>query len=451
MFFRRYTNFDEVVALNNEKFIQELREKYNQGHLVPFVGAGLSMPFQVPDWAGMIRGCTEEFRAGRTDREFISQLVDCDLNKYDYWSAIDNVKKYLNRTDEDIQEYVKKRILQASTNIDEKTDNNYIDLIQPKISLIFTTNYDHLISKFIKPELQAINLVDLNENIQNIMQQNDNVRIFHLHGNISQPHSIVLSSSKYNELYQKDNYIKLMELFGGMKTFLFLGFSFSDVYIQQVIKENKKYFKAKHYIVMDNPTDEMVMKLKNEYNIETISYDSNDSSHVEEIRKILQRIFVQIDNVQVFKQEEYEDILPSRQEMADLENSLFCKKLRLEDIHETRVEASKEYFFMAEQYFRWLKKSGIKESEKIADYILKQVYLKYKEEILEAISTKSSPNELWQKVHNELKNLELTKLQNKINTENMPNKYNKQGFVHVLADDEESAQEVWWGDKRFED
>lgn len=436
--------------MNNERFIQELNEKYNQGNLIPFVGAGLSMPFQIPDWSGLIKECAEKCGISSVENGIFLPVINYDLSKYDYWSAIDNVKKYLNRTDEDIQEFVRDRILNASTNVDEKTDNNYIDLKQQKISLIFTTNYDHLISKFIKPELQAINLVDLNENIQNIMQQRDNVRIFHLHGNISQPHSIILSSTKYKELYQKDNYIKFMELFGGTKTFLFLGFSFSDVYIQQVIKENKKYFSAKHYIIMANPTDEMATKLKYEYNIETISYDANNSSHVEEIRKILQRIFAQTNNKQIFGQIEYEDVLPTRQEKDDLENSLFCKKLRLEDIHETRVEASKEYFFMAEQYFRWLKKSGIKESEKLADYILKQVYLKYQEEILEAIEKKSSPDELWQKVHNELKILELNKLQNVINTENMPNKYNKQGFVHVLADDEESAQEVWWGDKRFE-
>ena len=437
--------------MNNEKFIQELNQKYNQWNLVPFVGAGLSIPFQIPDWAGIIKDCTEEFRINRADRGFISQVVECDLKRYDYWSAIDNVKKYLDRTDEDIQEYIRNRILKVSASIDEKTDNNYIDLNQEKISLVFTTNYDHLISKFIKSELQAINLVDLNENIQNIMQQRDNVRIFHLHGNISQPHSIVISSKKYKELYQQDNYIKFMELFGGTKTFLFLGFSFSDIYIQHVIRKNKKYFQAKHYIIMDSPTDEMVIKLKNEYNIETISYDSSNSSHVEEIRKILQRIFVSKNNSQVFEQEEYQDILPTKQEKADLENSLFCRKLRLEDINEKRIGASKEYFFMAEQYFRWLKKSGIKESEKIADYILQQVYLKYEDEILEAIEEKKSPDELWKKVHNELKILELTKLQNKINSENMPNQYNKQGFVHVLADDDESAQEVWWGDKRFED
>lgn len=439
-----------MAALSNEKFIQELNQKYNQGNLVPFVGAGLSMPFHIPDWAGMIKECAEEFGISSVENGIFLPVINFDLSKYDYWSAIDNVKKYLNRTDEDIQEYVQNRILQVSANIDEKTDNNYIDLKRQKISLIFTTNYDHLISKFIKPELQAINLVDLNENIQNIMQQNGNVRIFHLHGNISQPCSIILSSSKYKELYQQDNYIKFMELFGGTKTFLFLGFSFNDVYIQQVIKENKKYFRAKHYIILANPTDEMIATLKKEYNIETIAYNPNDSSHVEEIRKILQSIFNETSEKHLLKQEEYEDLLPSKQEKADLENSLFCKKLRLEDIHETRIDASKEYFFLAEQYFRWLKRSGIKESERIADYILQQVYLKYKDEILEAIEEKSSPDELWKKVHKELKILELDKLKNKINIENMPNEYNKQGFVHVLADDKESAQEVWWGDKRFE-
>lgn len=439
--------------MNNDKFIQELREKYNKGNLVPFIGAGLSVPFNIPDWGGMIKDCAIEFGIQNVENIDFLPVLEFDLKKYDYWAAIDNVKKYLNRTDADIQEYIQKRILKVTGNIDEKADNNYLDLRVKGISLIFTTNYDHLISKFVKPELMAINLDELDESIQNIISQNDKVRIFHLHGNISKPSSIVISSEKYRELYQKPNYIKLLEMFGGVKTFLFLGFSFSDIYIQQIIKENKEYFKSKHYIIMANPKKEMICKLKEEYNIETISYDPGMSSHILEIRKILQKIFVddgKIITLQEVEHGEYVETLPSKAEKADLEKNLFCRKLRLEDINEIRIDSSKEYFFMAEQYFRWLKKSGIREGEKIADYILQQVYLKYKDEILFALEENKSPDELWSKVHKELKTLELTKLTDKINPENMPNQYNKQGFVHVLADDKDSEQEVWWGEKRFE-
>ncbi|MDE7364876.1 MAG: hypothetical protein K2N27_08375 [Ruminococcus sp.] len=125
--------------MNNDKFIQELREKYNKRNLVPFIGAGLSVPFNIPDWGGMIKDCAIEFGIQNVENVDFLPVLEFDLKKYDYWAAIDNVKKYLNRTDADIQEYIQKRILKVTGNIDEKADNNYLDLRAKGVSLIFTT------------------------------------------------------------------------------------------------------------------------------------------------------------------------------------------------------------------------------------------------------------------------------------------------------------------------
>ena len=59
--------------------------------------------------------------------------------------------------------------------------------------------------------------------------------------------------------------------------------------------------------------------------------------------------------------------------------------------------------------------------------------------------------ELWKAVHKLLSELDLNKLKKRINDENLPNDINKQGFIHVLADEKTGEREVWWGDKRFEE
>ena len=59
-------------------------------------------------------------------------------------------------------------------------------------------------------------------------------------------------------------------------------------------------------------------------------------------------------------------------------------------------------------------------------------------------------NELWKNVHNLLSKMDLNKLKQRINEENLPNDINKQGFVHILANETKKEREVWWGDKRSE-
>lgn len=202
---------------------------------------------------------------------------------------------------------------------------------------------------------------------------------------------------------------------------------------------------------------ENVKWLKQNYNIETISYDPSKSSHSEEIRKILTAICSNDDYNIEAKQgldtdeldEEFLDILPNNEKKKELEKNLFCKKLRIEEIEELKVDYSKECFFTAEQYFRWLKKSGIKNNDKIAKHLLDLSYMKYKEVLINEFAENKDSDAFLKAVHNSLSKLEYSKLKNKINEENMPNEINKQGFIHVAADDSNTEKEVWWGEKRF--
>ncbi len=439
--------------MSNKTFINELKDIYEDGYLVPFIGAGLSIPFSVPDWGNLIRNCAIEMGIKEIELPLL-EMVEHNLEKYDYWEAVRLIKNYLNRSEEDIQQYVA-RTVNASINLDvDKSNHNYSDLSKMSFTSYITTNYDHILSEFLMSNFIPINLKDINSNIQNIVNSKSEKRIFHLHGHISDSSSIVLSHDKYMELYNDDKYKILFSTFTNTKTFLFIGFSFNDIFIQKIIKENYEAFKVKHYIVLDRPTAEQIVFLKSNFNLETISYDSHDSSHVEEIRKILLEISElkndakKQDLVDDFMDELIE-VLPDLEKKRELEKNLFCQKLRLENIKENKIDYSKDCFFTAEQYIRWLKKSGIKNNEKIITHMLHFCYLKYKDLLIQVYEGHKNSDEFLQSVHNALSILNFNHVE-KFLDKNMPNEANKKGFIHLVADDEKSQQPVWWGEKRFD-
>lgn len=439
--------------MGNTNFIKELQEIYKKRNIVPFLGAGLSIPFNVPDWGNLIKECALTMGIDDVNGTSFLNVLDFNLDKYDYWEAVKIIKKYLNRTEEDIQNFIVNKINMCIPKEFDGIENNYEDLSKYNFNLYFTTNYDHIIHKYLKTNFVPVNLKDVKTNIQGLMNGYGENRIFHLHGNISDGRSIVISQEKYEELYKDNVYQALFSVFSGVKTFLFVGFSFNDVFIQKIIRDNNEFFKSKHYIILANPTCENIAYLKKTYNIETITYDPNKSSHQKEIKKIIDEICaITFDDYENNSEESniFLDELPSKNEKQQLEKNLFCRKLRVENINEIKVDYSKECFFTAEQYFRWLKKSGLKDSNKYADHFLALSYMKYKEVLISTYEEDKDSERFLKEVHKSLGNLEFTKLKKFISEDSMPNEINKQGFIHILADEMKSEKEVWWGEKRIE-
>lgn len=221
--------------MRNKGFIDELRKIYKQGNIVPFMGAGLSLPYSVPDWGNLIKECALQMGIEDIGGTSFLPMLNYDLDRHDYWGAVRIIKKYLNRTEEDIQQFIVKKISGCIPSKLEGIKNNYEDLVKYDFNIYFTTNYDHIVQKYINTNFVPVNLKDVKMNIQDLMNDVKVNRIFHLHGHISDSNSIVISKEKYKELYDNDVYKSLFSVFSGVKTFLFLGFSFNDVFIQNII------------------------------------------------------------------------------------------------------------------------------------------------------------------------------------------------------------------------
>jgi len=178
-----------------------------------------------------------------------------------------------------------------------------------------STNYESILHKYLECELDPILLKDIDFSTQTLFNER---RVCQLHGTISNSGSIVISEESYRKLYNDKKYENILSLITGTKKILFLGFSFDDQFIRTLIKEHRECFKTKHYIILANPTKEKIKELREEYGLITISYFTSNSSHIEEIRKILTHIHQS----------------KEKQEMKDSENEK--KKAHTQDITESK-------------------------------------------------------------------------------------------------------------------
>lgn len=268
--------------------LNELRDINKTGKLVPFIGAGFSAPFKIPTWGDLIREYIGKVDLGeKADSK--KDIIEMELSNYEYWRALECIKRYGNRTDRDIQEFIMKKIqevLRDYRDIVASIDNNFADVASLNSKLFLTTNYDDILEKIINYECYVYELRNFDNNTHELFGTKNKV-VFHLHGIYNQVSSIIITEETYKELYTANKYKNLFSLLAGGYTFLFLGFSFDDVFIRKILKDINQYFNNKHYIILNNPKPDKVRELKEMYNIETISYDSSKTSHVKEIREIV--------------------------------------------------------------------------------------------------------------------------------------------------------------------
>ncbi|MGL6032665.1 MAG: SIR2 family NAD-dependent protein deacylase [Kurthia gibsonii] len=420
--------------------LEALREDYLAGNVVPFIGAGLSAAFNIPTWKNLILHLTEKYL--EEGKEYVKEIIENDLKSGDYWLAIDDMKRFLNLSEEDIKEEIAQIIIGKKQDLTDESLHNYSDLKKMNFNLYLTTNYDNLLQQYLGFDMEPILLKDINFNTQNLFEQK---RICKLHGSIANPGTIVISKSSYKELYDNDKYNNLLKLITGNKKILFMGFSFDDQFIRTLIQEHKSLFNGNHYILLNNPSQEMEIEMKNDFGLKTIRYKVENSMYAEGIRDILEYISNPLKKKDGdIKQTPILIGAGLKDLQKNFAENKFYKKLQLEEIDEVLVKLSASFYTAAETYIHEMKKYG--NSIEVIDVILGQVFMEYQEKYLESYSVHGNSELFLKDVHETLKEIDFGRYK-EIIKQNKTNKYENRGFVHVLADSENN--EIWWGEKRF--
>jgi SIR2-like domain len=427
--------------------LEQLRAAYNENKVVPFIGAGLSEPFKIPTWGNLIRDITHKYATGNLET-LLPAAVEWHLENNDYWGAIDQIKNYAGLIDQDIQRMIVQLIRDHRTKLEDESEHNYSDLAKMNFKLHLTTNYDNLLHENIKCDELPILLKDIDFSTQDMF---DDKRVCHLHGYTANSGSIVVSRSSYESLYNNEKYGELLKAVTSSKHLLFMGFSFDDKFVSGIIKDYKKYLNGMHFIFLDNPSSGRIKELREDYGLIAIPYKKNESSHVKEIRKILQYI-----NSPVTVTEEI--VIPKKLEGAspivvgaglkdfkkNVEGNLFFKKLKLENIDKSIIELSSAFYVAAEEYIRNLQKAGM--TVNVIDAMLGKVFIKYKERYVDTYKKYGDSERFLMVVHESLEDFDFGR-HALILKENKSDENENRGLIHVLAENED--EEIWWGEERL--
>lgn len=246
-------------------FITEYLGELLEGNAALFAGAGLSAAAGYVDWRELIRPLSVELEL---DIELESDLVavaQFHVNAHGY-----------NR------HRLHQAVIEALSPDNPPTENHKL-LARLPIRTWWTTNYDKLIETALR---DAGKVVDVKSAVPQLAttRPGRDATIYKMHGDVDRPDQAVATRDDY-ERYSTDRGAFITALAGDLvsKTFLFLGFSFTDPNLEQVLSRVRLTFREnqrRHFAVFRTRT-----KQGNELHREYEHYRTRQALVIEDLRR----------------------------------------------------------------------------------------------------------------------------------------------------------------------
>jgi len=208
-----------------EAFIRDFLKEIREDNAAIFAGAGLSAPAGFVDWRGLLRPVAEELGL---DIEKENDLIavaqyHCNENRGN--------RHQLN------QLLIEKMTIGAAPTINHRL------LARLPISTYWTTNYDRLIETSLKEAGKIADVKYVIPHLATTKSRRDSV-VCKMHGDVEHPHDAVLIKDDY-EKYHLERGAFVNALSGDLvsKTFLFLGFSFTDPNLDYILSRVRVTFR----------------------------------------------------------------------------------------------------------------------------------------------------------------------------------------------------------------
>lgn len=238
-----------------ETFIEKYSKDVLYGNGAIFIGSGISCKAGYLSWKAFLED----------EAKLIG--LDVDKEKYDLISLAQFIENELKRTT------ISNKIKKVFGSEKEKLDTHLI-LSSLPINTYWTTNYDSLIERTFEYRNIKYLVYDSDESLSS--EQGDaKVFIYKMHGTFSKPKDAVITKNDY-ERYNATHemFLSHLKTFLSSKTFLFIGYSFSDPNISYVLSRIKLVYKKNrrnHYWIFKKPKREENESLEN-YNYKIVRY-----------------------------------------------------------------------------------------------------------------------------------------------------------------------------------
>lgn len=217
-----------------EDFLSRYLKELNSDNAAVFVGAGLSKAAGYVDWSGLLAE--------------VAQGLGLDAGKETDLVALAQYHLNSNATN---RHHLSQLLIDEFSDLKDPTENHEI-LSRLPIRTFWTTNYDRLIEKALEAGGKRVDAKYTNEQLGNTRRGRDAV-VYKMHGDIEHPDKAVLSKDDY-ERYHRTHGPFITALSGDLveKTFLFLGFSFTDPNLDFILSRIRATFtnhQRQHYCI----------------------------------------------------------------------------------------------------------------------------------------------------------------------------------------------------------
>jgi hypothetical protein len=215
-------------------FVNDYVDKLRQGNATILVGAGLSKAAGFVDWKGLLRDLAKEIGLRIEDENDLISVAQFHKNS----------KQNRNRIDE--------KIVNEFTDKDIETENHHIIARLP-FNTIWTTNYDDLIED---THTKYQKKVDVKSEVDDLFFNRDNRSciLYKMHGDKDKPSKAVLLKEDYEKYYYThEPFVAILNSELITKSFLFVGFSFTDPNINYIFGRLTHRYSDKskdHYCIM---------------------------------------------------------------------------------------------------------------------------------------------------------------------------------------------------------
>jgi len=231
-------------AISDVTFIREYTRELHNKNAAVFAGAGLSMDSGYVDWKGLLRDIIQDLGLNPDKEHDLVTLAQYHCNQ------AGGSKTQLTQT-----------IFNHFAGTKMPTQNHRI-LARLPIHTYWTTNYDKLIEKGLE---EAKKVPDVKYTLKqlSVTRPDRDVAVFKMHGDVDNPADAIISKDDY-EAYPIKMSAFESALRGDLveKTFLFLGFSFTDPnidYILSRVRVQYEQHQRHHYCIqkkVSKSTDE---------------------------------------------------------------------------------------------------------------------------------------------------------------------------------------------------
>ncbi len=237
-------------AIDKNVFVREFTKEIHNRNFAIFAGAGLSVASGYVDWKGLLHELIEDLKLNPDEENDLVAIAQYHCNQAGGNRAA-----------------LTKRIFDFFTQTKVPTENHKVLALLP-IQTYWTTNYDKLIETALTAAKKVPDVKYTVDQLASTRLDRD-VVVYKMHGDVEHPNKAVISKDDY-ETYPLKMGPFVSALRGDLisKTFLFLGFSFTDPNLDYILSRVRALYEKDqrhHYCIQKRVSpdkDELDAKFK---------------------------------------------------------------------------------------------------------------------------------------------------------------------------------------------